>query len=49
MEQQNINTLVKTLVEKIRELEVELSITKFERDELKREKESLKKGKAKDG
>ena len=42
MEQQNINTLIKTLVEKIRELEVELSITKFERDELKKEKEGKK-------
>lgn len=42
MEQQNINTLVKTLVEKIRELEVELSLTKYERDELKKEKEGKK-------
>ena len=47
MEEKNINTLVKTLVEKIRELEVELSITKFERDELK--KEAVKKGEAKNG
>lgn len=47
MEEKNINTLVKTLVERIRELEVELSITKFERDELK--KEALKKGETKNG
>ena len=39
MEEKNINTLVKTLVEKIRELELELSLTKYERDELKKEKE----------
>jgi uncharacterized protein YqeY len=39
MEEKNINTLVKTLVEKIRDLELELSLTKYERDELKKEKE----------
>lgn len=49
MEEKNIHTLVKTLVEKIRALEVELSLTKYERDELRKENESLKKGVSNNG
>ena len=42
MEEKNFNTLVKILCEKVRELEMELGLAKYERDELRREKEGKK-------
>ena len=42
MEEKNINTLVNILVEKVRELEMELGLAKYERDELRKEKEGKK-------
>lgn len=43
MELKNLDTLIDMLVEKIRELQVDLSLARYERDALKRENEMLKK------
>ncbi len=43
MNQKNVDTLVDVLVEKIRELQLEHSILRFDRDELKKENERLTK------
>lgn len=43
MEEKNINTLVEVLVEKIRELQLDLNLARYERDELRKENEMLKK------
>lgn len=42
MEEKNINTLVEVLVEKIRELQLDLTLARYERDELRRELELFK-------
>ena len=42
MEEKNINTLVEVLVEKIRELQLDLNLARYERDDLRRELELFK-------
>lgn len=49
MEEKNINTLVEVLIEKIRKLQVDISLMRYERDELRKENESLKKGASNNG
>lgn len=44
MKEQKIETLLEVLIDKIRELELECNLMKYERDELRKENKSLKKG-----
>ena len=43
MKEKNVDTLVEVLVEKIREIQLDLNLMKYERDELKKENERLTK------
>ena len=42
MKENNIATVLETLAEKIRELQVDLSFARYERDELRKENAKLK-------
>lgn len=41
MKEKNVDTLVEVLVEKIRTLQLDVSLMRYERDELKKENERL--------
>ena len=49
MDRKNMETLIETLVEKIRSLQIDLNLMRYERDELKKENEALKKGASDNG
>ena len=42
MEEKNVNTILEILAEKVRELQLDLNLMRYERDELRKENAKLK-------